>query len=100
MRKSTAETNTGNRRNSTTKLDDLDYENDIAVLSSTKEQLQRKFDTVDKYAYSTGLKISAGKTKVMRFNTNTNQPITNTQREKNRRCLSGSNFNRLRSTNE
>ena len=60
MRKSTTETNTGNRWNSTTKLDDLDYENDIAVLSSTKEQLQRKVDNVDKYAYSTGLKICAG----------------------------------------
>ena len=78
MRKSTAENNTGIRWNFTTKLDDLDYADDIALLSSTKEQLQRKFDNVSKYAHSTGLKINTGKTKVMRFNTTTKQPIKST----------------------
>ena len=73
MRKSTAENNTGIWWNFTTKLDDVNYADDIALLSSTKEQLQRKFDNVGKYAYSAGLKINAGKTKVMRFNTNNNQ---------------------------
>ena len=42
-------------------------------------QVQRKLDNVSNYAYSTGLKINAGKTKVMKFNTNTNQPITSTE---------------------
>ena len=31
-------------------LDDLDYTDDIAQLSSMKEQSQRKFDNVSKYA--------------------------------------------------
>ena len=58
VRKSTAENNTGIRWNFTTKLDDVDYADDIALLLSTKEQLQRKFDNVSEYAYSAGLKIS------------------------------------------
>ena len=58
VRKSTAESNTEIRWNLTTKLDDVDYADDIALLSSTKEQLQRKFDNVGKYAYFAGLKIS------------------------------------------
>ena len=78
MRKSTAENNTGIRWNFTTKLDDLDYADNIALLSSTKEQLQSKFDNVSKYAHSTGLKINTGKTKVMRFNTTTKQPTKST----------------------
>lgn len=78
MRKSTAENNTGIRWNFTTKLDDLDYADDIALLSSTKEHLQRKLNNVSKHAQSTGLKINASKTKVMRLNANTNQSITST----------------------
>ena len=76
MKKSTAENITGIRWNFTTKLDDLDYADDIALLSSTKEQLQRKFKDVSKHAHSTGLKINSVKTKVMRINANNNQAIT------------------------
>ena len=78
MRKSTAENNTGIRWNFTTKLEDLDYADDIALISSNKDQLQRKLNKVSKYALSTGLKINASKTKVMRLNANTNQLITST----------------------
>ena len=39
----------------------------------------RKANDVGKYAHSTGLKINAAKTKVMRLNANTNQPITSTE---------------------
>lgn len=81
MRKSTAENNTGIRWNFTTKLDDLDYADDIALLSSTREQLQRKFNNVSRYAQSTGLKINAAKTKVMRLNANTNQPVISTEQK-------------------
>ncbi len=76
MRKTTKGKNTGIRWNFSTKLDDLDYADDIALLSSTKDQLQRKHTDVSKHAHTTGLKITAAKTKVMRLNANNNQPIT------------------------
>jgi hypothetical protein len=74
MRKTTSSSNTGIRWNITSKLEDLDYADDIALLSSTKDQMQRKSNLLNTYAKSTGLKINAAKTKAMRMNTN-NQPI-------------------------
>ena len=75
MRKTTSSSNTGIRWNFTSKLEDLDYVDDIALLSSTKDQMQRKSNLLNTYAKSTGLKINAAKTKAMRMNTNNNQPI-------------------------
>ena len=76
MRRTIADNTTGIRWNMMTKLDDLDYADDIALLSSAREQMQTKVDKLIKHAKSTGLNINASKTKVMRINANNNQAIT------------------------
>ena len=48
MRKSKADRYDGNF---TTNLEDLNYSDDIALLSNTKEQLQRKVNDVNKHAH-------------------------------------------------
>jgi hypothetical protein len=44
-------------------LDDFHYADDI---SSTKEQLKNKFNDVNRYVHTTGLKINTSKAKIMR----------------------------------
>jgi len=75
LRKTTSSSNTGIRWNFTSKLEDLYYADDIALLSSTTDQMQRKSNLLNTYVKSTGLKINAAKTKAMRMNTNNNKPI-------------------------
>ena len=70
MKRSTADNTTGIRWNMTSKLDDLDYADDIALLTSSRDQMQVKVDRLVRHAKSTGLKINASKTKVMRVNAN------------------------------
>ncbi len=76
MRKTTSEGNNGIRWNFMQQLDDLDFADDIALLSNTRNQMQRKLDCLNKQAKSTGLKINTGKTKVMRLNASNKEPIT------------------------
>ena len=52
----------------TEKLDDLDFADDLALLSSTRRQLQLKNERLSNASKGTGLKINITKTKVMRFN--------------------------------
>jgi len=56
------------------KLDDLDFADDFALVSSSFQQTddKRKLAT---YASRTGLKINANKTKLMRINTEERRPI-------------------------
>ena len=67
MRKSLREGNTGIRWRFTDKLEDLDFEDDLALLSSTR-QLQLKNERLSNASKGAGLKININKTKVMRFN--------------------------------
>ena len=60
----------------TSKLDDLDYADDIALHTSSIEQMQVKVDRLVRHAKSTGLKINASKTKVMRINSSNTHAIT------------------------
>ena len=76
MKRSTADNTTGIRWNMTSKLDDLDYADDIALLTSSRDQMQVKVDRLVRHAKSTGLKINASKTKVMRVNASNTQAIT------------------------
>ena len=77
MRKTTtANNNTGIRWKMTTKLDELDFADDIALLSSSKDHMQNKLNSLNNYVTQTGLKINAGKTKVMWLNANNSQAIT------------------------
>jgi hypothetical protein len=48
--KCTSSSNTGIRWNITSKLEDLDYADDIALLSSTKDQMQRKSNLLNTYS--------------------------------------------------
>ncbi|VDP29556.1 unnamed protein product [Schistosoma margrebowiei] len=57
-------------------LDDLDFADDLALLSRTHEQMQMKTASVAAVSASVGLSIHKGKTKVLKFKTDNNNPIT------------------------
>jgi hypothetical protein len=56
-------------------LDDLDFDDDIALLSYTHSQMQDMITAVDKAAGQTGLCISIEKTEVLKINTTQNEPL-------------------------
>ena len=76
MRRTTAENNTGIRWKFTSKLEDLDFADDIALISSSRQHIQTKTDSVNETARRIGLKINSGKTQVMRINPTSNAPVT------------------------
>ena len=56
-------------------LDDLDFADDLALLSHNHSQMQNKTSTLETVAASIGLRINREKTKVMRNNTNNIGPV-------------------------
>jgi hypothetical protein len=68
MRRTTQNTNIGIRWRLTSSLEDLDFADDIALLSSTHAQMQRKTDKMTEIAKKVGLKINEKKTKMLRMN--------------------------------
>ena len=68
MRNSAEVNNTGLRWKFMSKLEDLDFADDIALLSSKFSDLQDKTTAIKEWAEKAGLKINAGKTKTMRMN--------------------------------
>jgi hypothetical protein len=68
MRKTTSARKTGIRWKFTTQLEDLDYADDIALLSSKHQHLQEKTERLCSHAESIGLQINTDKTKVLRYN--------------------------------
>ncbi len=62
-------------------LEDLDFTDDIAVLSNTRRQMQEKLNHLNVHAKSTGLKINISKTKVMRLNVKSREQINIEQKE-------------------
>ena len=72
----TADQGNGIQWTFTEKLDDLDFADDLALLSHSHSQMQRKTETLDRISARTGLKIHAGKTKVLRIKAATDAPIT------------------------
>ena len=52
-------------------LEDLDFAEDLALLSSFSNQIQRKTDELVKLAATPGLRASKPRTKVMRINLST-----------------------------
>ena len=56
-------------------LQDLDFADDIAILSSTPTHLQEKTDDLNINAKKTGLIISKEKSKIMCVNTDASRPI-------------------------
>ena len=76
MRKTLREGNTGIRWKFTKKLEDLDFAGDLALLSSTRRQLQLKNERLSNASKGTGLKINITETKVTRFNAASEEKLT------------------------
>ena len=60
----------------TSMLDDLDFADDVALLSSTKQHIQNKTTRMNNEARRVGLKINKEKTKVMSINAKSQEKIT------------------------
>nr|KAG5696904.1 hypothetical protein BaRGS_015868 [Batillaria attramentaria] len=59
-----------------TQLDDLDFADDLALLSYSHSQMQDKTTRLEATSAGTGLKINRKKTELMKINTTTNTPVT------------------------
>nr|KAG5697709.1 hypothetical protein BaRGS_000594 [Batillaria attramentaria] len=59
-----------------TQLDDLDFADDLALLSHSHSQMQDKTTCLEATSAGTGLKINRKKTELMKINTTANTPVT------------------------
>ncbi|XP_033115324.1 uncharacterized protein LOC117115574, partial [Anneissia japonica] len=75
MKRTTEESNTGIRWRFTSKLEDLNFADDIALVSPNCQQLQIKATKLSQFAAQTGLKINKKKSEVLRINSNSNNRI-------------------------
>ena len=74
-------TTTKNRRNEIhwtlwSQLDDLDFADDLALLSHSHEQMQEKTDLLNQVSAQTGININMNNTKTMKANTKSNNVVT------------------------
>ncbi|CAH8514109.1 unnamed protein product [Schistosoma margrebowiei] len=76
MKTSTSEGKHGIQWTAQNQLDDLDFADDLALPSRTHEQMQMKTVSVAAVSASVGLSIHKGKTKVLKFKAEKNNPIT------------------------
>jgi len=74
MRRTVGNGENGIRWRVTLKLDDLDFADDIALISSTKQQFRDKTTKLEE-ARQVGLKVSTEKAKVMRINARKQEKI-------------------------
>ena len=56
-------------------LNDLDYADDIGLLSTTRHQMQRKTNRIAETSKKIGLNINVPKTKILRINATSQEPI-------------------------
>ena len=56
-------------------MEDLDFSDDLALLSTSRRNLQQKTNELEVHTKRTGLHINTAKTKVMKIKTDDNQPI-------------------------
>ena len=75
MCKMTKQANTGIRWRFMDQLEDLDLADDIALISTTQHQMQKKTDKLAEASQRIGLNISKTKTQVMRLNCKNTEPI-------------------------
>nr|KAG5687784.1 hypothetical protein BaRGS_025678 [Batillaria attramentaria] len=75
MRQTVGGERTGIRWNFTTILEDLDFADDIALLSSTMNHLQAKTTKLEDNAARVGLKLNAKKCKVLKTNSKSNASL-------------------------
>ncbi|VDP06697.1 unnamed protein product [Schistosoma margrebowiei] len=76
MKTSTSEEKRGIQWTARNQLDDLDFADDLALLSRTHEQMQMKTTSVAAFSASVVLNIHKGKTKVLKFKAKNSNPIT------------------------
>ncbi|VDO73005.1 unnamed protein product [Schistosoma margrebowiei] len=76
MKTSTSEGKHGIKWTSRMQLNDLDFADDLALLSQTQQQMQAKTNSVAAASAAVGLNIHKGKSKVLRYNTECTNPIT------------------------
>nr|KAG5689679.1 hypothetical protein BaRGS_006304 [Batillaria attramentaria] len=75
MRQATDSKRTGIQWTFSKQLEDLDFADDIALLSHKQQDAQEKLNRVAEEAEKTGLKINISKTEVMRVNHKQHDPI-------------------------
>ncbi|VDO61626.1 unnamed protein product [Schistosoma margrebowiei] len=76
MKTSTSEGKHGIQWTSRMQLDDLDFADDLALLSQTQQQMQEKTNTVAAASAAVGLNIHKGKSRIIRCNIECTNPIT------------------------
>ena len=76
MIETTKNGNRGIRWTLTSILEDLDYADDIGLLSNRHKNMQEKMDKLTRTALQIGLKLNTAKNKLMRINNKTENPIT------------------------
>ncbi|VDO62065.1 unnamed protein product [Schistosoma margrebowiei] len=76
MRTSTSEGKRGIQWTVQNQLDDLNFSDDLALLSHTHEQMQTKTASVAEVSASVGLSTHKWKTKVLKFKAENSNPIT------------------------
>ena len=70
MKKTTEQGKNGIQWTLWTQLEDLDFADDIALLSHTQQQMQAKMDRMAEVAGGVGLRINKGKSTILKNNTN------------------------------
>jgi len=75
MRQATAGRRTGIQWTLMKQLEDLDFADDISLLSHRQQDAQEKLCRVADEAEKTGLQINIGKTEIMRVNNKTHDPV-------------------------
>ena len=75
MRRTTEDTPKGIRWSLFTTLDDLDFADDLALLSHTHQHIQDKTSRLQTFGQQVGLRISTKKTETMTLNVNTPAPV-------------------------
>ncbi|VDO57975.1 unnamed protein product [Schistosoma margrebowiei] len=73
---STSEGKHGIQWASRVQLDDLDFADDLALLSQRQQQMQEKTTSVASASATVGLNIHKGKSEILRYNTACTNPIT------------------------
>ena len=76
MKTTTTGRNNGIQWTLWTQLDDLDFADDLALLSHNHSQMHDKTTLLETTSAGTGLKINRKKTELMKMNTTANAPIT------------------------
>ncbi|VDP17706.1 unnamed protein product [Schistosoma margrebowiei] len=76
MKTSISEGKHGIQWTSRMQLDDLDFADDLDLLSQTQQQMQEKMNSVAAASAAVGLNIHKGKSKVLRYNAGCTDPIT------------------------